>query len=424
MFFGDIMIDSINKILWGIVTIFIIIFGFYFSKKLKFKQFKIHSMITSFSSSLENKGISTFSSFLMTLAARVGVGSIAGVSLAIYLGGPGSLFWIIVMSFLSSIICYCETYLGIKYRKNIDGVKTGGPFYYIKYGLGKKNLSFYYAFIMLVACTFGFISIQSNTIIKSLDKIINVNNLWFGIFLSMFIFLIIYKGINSIIKFITKLVPFMLSFYFVFCFIIIFKNLSILPKIINLIITEAFNFKSFFSGFISTFLIGIQRGIFSSEAGLGTCTIASSLSDSDDIFKQCNVQMLSVYITSILVCGITGFVILCSNYNNVNFVDINGIEITKFAFSSNIGNIGNYVVFITIFLFSISSIISCYYDGEVCAKYLGLKNVMLLKIITVIIIISGSIISSSFLWNIIDVFIAVLSIINIYTIFLLRNEIK
>lgn len=424
MFFGDTMIDSINKILWGIVTIFIIIFGFYFSKKLNFKQFKIYTMFKSLLVSSENRGISTLSTFLMTLAARVGVGSIAGVSLAIYLGGPGSLFWIIIISFFSSIICYCETYLGIKYRKNVDNIKTGGPFYYINYGLKNKKLSFFYAFVMLIACTFGFISIQANTIVKSLDKIIDINNLYFGIILSIFIFFIIYRGIKSIIKFITKLVPLMLTFYFIFCIFILIKNLNILPNILSLIIKEAFNFKSFVSGFVSTFLIGIQRGIFSSEAGLGTCTIASSLSDNNDISKQCNVQMISVYITSILVCGITGLVILCSNYNNVNFVDINGIEITKFAFSSNLGLIGNYVVFITIFLFSISSILSCYYDGEVCAKYLGIKNIFSLKIITIIIIIFGSIISSSLLWSIIDVFIAILAIINIYTIFMLRDEIK
>lgn len=424
MFFGDIMVDIINKILWGIVTIFIVSFGFYFTRKLNFKQFRFNSMFKFLKSSNEKKGLTTFSAFLMTLSARVGVGSIAGVSLAIYLGGPGTIFWIIIISFLSSIICYCETYLGIKYRRLSNGVKTGGPFYYINYGLKKEKLSKLYAFIMLLACTFGFISIQTNTIVKSIDDIFKINHLCVGIILSIIIFTVIYRGINSIVDFITKLVPFMLCFYLFFCLIIIIKNINIFPSIIMLIIKSAFNFESFVFGFVSTFLIGIQRGIFSSEAGLGTCTIASSLSDNDNIEKQCFVQMLSVYITSILVCGITGIVILCSNYETFNLLDANGIELTKYAFSFNLGNTGNLIVFITILLFSISSIISCYYDGEVCAKYLGMRRTSIIKIMTIIIIVLGSVTSSSFLWSFIDVFIAIMSIVNIYTIFMLRDEIE
>lgn len=418
------MLDWINKILWGIVTILIVVFGLYFTKELKFKQFRFRPMFKCLKNSNDSKGITTSSAFLMTLASRIGVGSIAGVSLAIYLGGAGTIFWIIVISFFSSIICYCETYLGIKYRKMNDGVKNGGPFYYIENGLHKKNLGKIYAIIMLVACTFGFISIQANTIVKSIDDIFRINHFFIGILLSIITYLIIYKGIVSIIDFITKLIPFMLIFYLFFCFVIIIKNINILPSIVSLIIKDAFNIKSFFTGFLTTFLIGIQRGIFSSEAGLGTCTIASSLSDNENIEKQCFVQMLSVYITSIVICGITGLVILSSNYNLVNFSDVNGIEITKYAFSFNLGSIGNIIVFITILLFSISSIISCYYDGEVCAKYLGLNKIFYLKIITLIVVIFGSITSSLFLWSLVDIFIALMAICNIYTIFKLKHEIK
>lgn len=424
MFFGDIMIGAINRILWGIVTVFIIIFGVFFTKRLNFRQFRLDLMFKFLKDSNEKKGLTTFSAFLMTLSARVGVGSIAGVSLAIYLGGPGTVFWIIIISFLSSIICYCETYLGIKYRRLLYGVKTGGPFYYINHGLKKPKLSKVYAFIMLIACTFGFISIQVNTIVKSIDDIFKINHLSIGIILAIITFIVIYKGINSIVSFITKLVPFMLCFYLFFCLVIILRNINLISSIVMLIIRDAFNVESFLYGFISTFLIGIQRGIFSSEAGLGTCTIASSLSDNDNVEKQCFVQMLSVYITSILVCGITGIVVLCSNYESFSLMDANGIELTKYAFSYNLGNVGNMIVFITILLFSISSIISCYYDGEVCAKYLGLKHISLTKIITIIIIILGSITSSLFLWSFIDIFIAIMAVINIYTIFMLRDEIE
>ena len=425
MFFGDIMLMSINKILWGIVTISIVIVGIYFSKKLNFVQFNIKEMIKSFINSNDNKrGINTFSAFLMTLAARIGVGSIAGVALAIYIAGPGSLFWMCIISILTCIISYCETYLGIKYRKNVDCVNNGGPFYYIENGLKNKNLSIIYTVLMLITCTFGFISIQANTIIKSMDNLFTLNHLFVGIMLSIIIFYIIFKGINVIVKIISTLVPFMLLFYFLFSFFIIFKNIDNVPYIFLNILSSAFNFKSFSTGFLLSAITGIQRGIFSSEAGLGTCTIASSLSQDKDIKKQCYIQMLGVYITSILVCGITGLVILNSDYYINNFSDVNGIEVTKYAFSYNIGSMGEYVIFITIFLFSLSSIISCYYDGEVCFKYLGFKNVLILKIITVVIIIMGSVTSSLFLWEFIDIFIAIMAIINIYTIFKLKDKIK
>lgn len=425
MFFGDRMLMSINKILWGIVTIAIVIVGVYFSKKLNFIQFNLKGMLKAFINSNENKnGINTFSTFLMTLAARIGVGSIAGVALAIYIAGPGSLFWMCIISVLTSVISYCETYLGIKYRKKDNEVNNGGPFYYIETGLKSKVLSVVYTIFMLVTCTFGFISIQANTIVKSMDNLFTLNHLFVGIMLSIIIFYIIFRGINVIIKIISTLVPFMLLFYFSFAFFIIFKNINNIQYIFSNILSSAFNVKSFSTGFLLSAITGIQRGIFSSEAGLGTCTIASSLSQNKDIRKQCFIQMLGVYITSIFVCGITGLVILNSNYYMNSFSDVNGIEITKYAFSYNIGTIGDYVIFITIFLFSLSSIISCYYDGEVCFKYLGFKNVLILKIITVVIIFVGSITSSLFLWEFIDIFIAIMAIINIYTIFKLKDKIK
>lgn len=425
MFFGDKMLMSINKILWGIVTISIVIVGIYFSKKLRFVQFNIKGMFESLINSNENKkGINTFSTFLMTLAARIGVGSIAGVALAIYIAGPGSLFWMCIISILTCVISYCETYLGIKYRKKNNDINNGGPFYYIEIGLKNKSLGVVYTILMLITCTFGFISIQANTIIKSMDNLFTLNHLFVGIILSIIIFYIIFRGINCIVKIISALVPFMLLFYFLFAFLIIFRNIDNIPYIFSNIVSSAFNFKSFSTGFLLSFITGIQRGIFSSEAGLGTCTIASSLSQDKDIKKQCLIQMLGVYITSIFVCGTTGLVILNSDYYMNSFSDVNGIEITKYAFSYNIGSIGDYVIFITIFLFSLSSIISCYYDGEVCFKYLGFNNILVLKIITVLIIIIGSISSSLFLWEFIDIFIAIMAIINIYAIFKLKDKIK
>ena len=193
--------------------------------------------------------------------------------------------------------------------------------------------------------------------------------------------------------------------------------------ILVLIIKDAFNFKSVTGGILGTIVIGIQRGIFSSEAGLGTGAIAASTTNSKPV-SQGFVQMIGIYITTFLICTSTAIIILTSNYNSISFTDLNGIEITQYAFNYHLGNFGILIVFISICLFSFSTILSGYYDGESSLKYL-LKNpkkyLIILKIITIIILFLGSIISSSKLWNIVDILVALLAIINIYGIYKLKD---
>ncbi len=406
------MLKIISSIIWSITFILIIYSSFTLTKQLNYFQFKFKTMFKYFKNKKTKEVLS------MTLGARIGVGSIAGVALAIKLGGEGTLFWIWVSSFLGSIISFSETYLAIKYKNNNEG----GPYFYIKNGLKNKKLAFFYSFMIIISYILGFSSIQSNTITYSINQIVKIDNYIIGIILMIIVGFIIFKGLKNIVNIISKIVPFITFVYLLITIIILITNYYLLPNIFINIIKKAFNFKCFISGFIPTMIIGLQRGIFSSEAGLGTCSISSSTIGYDDKIGNGSIQMIGIYITSLLICTSTGLVILTSNYNGLNIQ--NGIELTQFSYNYHFGLIGNYLVFISIFLFSFSTILTGYYDSEISLKCLTNKYTKLLKILSLLVIFLGSILSSNIIWKIIDIIVGILSIINIYSILKLKNEIK
>lgn len=423
------MFTIINNIVWAIATSLILISSIYFTYKLGFVQFKFKKIFKSiFERNSNQSGISPIQTLMLSLGGRIGVGSIAGIALAIYLGGPGTIFWMWIMSFLTASNTFCETVLGNLYKKkDIDGVYRGGPSYYLKYGCNNKILGGIYAVIILVSYVGGFISIQSNTITKSISEVVIINPYIIGIIICIITCFIIFGGIKKILNVSSKMIPFMAIFYLISCLVIIGMNIKSLPNIIEKIITSAFNLKSFFSGFIPTFIIGLQRGIFSNEAGLGTGSIASSSTSDNDSVKQGYIQILGIYV-SMLICTLTAFVVMLFDMNSISGINVNGIEIVQSIFKDYLGNIGIFIMLISIVLFSFSTVITGYYYGETSLKYFFNKPrkiyFFLLKIVTIIIIFIGSIISSKTLWSVVDFLIAFLAIINIYGLLMLRYDIK
>ncbi len=425
MFFGDYM-DIIIKTLWFFATFLILMSSIYFTYKLKAVQFNFKQMFKSIKTSKNTKGISNFQTLMISLGGRIGVGSIAGVSLAIYTGGIGSIFWLIITVFLCATNTFCETILGGIYKEHDEGFQyKGGPAYYIKKGLNKPFLAGIFAILIIIGYIGFFCGIQSNTITKSLIDT-NINVYLIAIVLSILTFIIIYGGLKKITEFSTVIVPVMTILYIIFALIVFVMNIKLIPNIIISIIKEAFNIKPFFSGFLSGFLIGLQRGIFSNEAGIGTGSIVSSTSYSSDLVKQGYIQMLGIYITTFLICISTAIIVLTSDYANINYVDMNGIEMTQHAFTYHFGQFGNIILTVSIILFSFSTIITAYYYGESSLKYFGdidNKKIFILKLSTVIIVFLGCIVSSHLLWSFVDIIVAILIIINVYSIITLRKEI-
>ena len=420
---------QINTVLWGIATFLLISCGLYYSFKLNFVQFHFKKMFNSMKKGHSDKSsISPFKTLTLALAARIGVGSLAGIALGIYKGGIGVIFWIWLSCLITLPNSFVESMLAVIFRKRDGKYYIGGPAYYISEGLGFKGLAIIYA-IIIFACEIGFfLAIQSNTIATSLKLYLDVTPFITGIAIAVVSYLIISHGLKRIASFNSFLVPIMGIVYMSVAFVIIVMNINIIPSIILNIVKSAFNFKALGWGIISSIIIGVQRGIFSSEAGIGTGAVASGTSDTDSPSKQGYLQMLGVYFTSFIICTSTAFIILTSKININEFTNPNGIEITLNALNYHLGDFGTVVLLFAILSFSFSTIISGYYYGESNLKYLNKrinkKEIWLLDVAVVLMLFYGAIASPNILWNSVDIGVAILAIINTISMFLLRKEVK
>lgn len=421
-----IFIKTINDVLWFFVVIIILINSIYFSVKLKFPQFRIFKMFKMLKSKETSNGLSSFDTLFMSLAAKIGVGSLSGVSFAIYYGGIGTLFWMFIFSFFISINSYLENYLSVKYKIKDSIYYKGGPAYYIKYGLKNNKLSYIYAIVLIFTFLFGFLTIQNNTITKYVNLSYQTSVVIVSLIVTLLSFYFILRGLKSISNFCNKIVPIMSIIYIIIGIIVFIINYDRFGEFILSVFYDAFNYKSFISGFISTFIIGIKKSIFSSEAGLGTGGISSATSSCNNPKKLGYIGIIGTYFINIVITFLTGFIVYFSDYKNLVIENINGIEITYHAFFFHLQNFGEIILLLLIIMFAFSSIITGYYYLESNFKLFTSSNILifLLKIITVIVLFIGGILSSSIIWNIIDICVGLLSLINIYAIFNLRHEIE
>ena len=423
-------LNKFNDFIWVIAALIIFGSGIYFTVKLHFVQFNFRRMFKSLNKKSEDKNsITPKQALMMVLAGRVGVGSISGVALAIFTGGVGSIFWMWIAALFAVTNSFGETVLGIKYKEKDEGkIYKGGPSYYIKKGLKNNGLSIAYAVIIIVCYACGFTSIQANTITTSAMQLFSVDKILIALMLAVVVFVIIFGGVKKISDVTSKIVPFMIILYILTGLYILCINYTKIPSMIIKIVKSAFNMKSVTGGFLGTFLVGLQRGIFSNEAGIGTGSIASSTVESNKAAEQGYIQMIGVYITTMLICTATAIIIMTSDYNLLSLSDINGIEITQHAFKYHLGSIGNIIIFISIIMFAFSTILTGYYYGESSLKSIFKKltknNILVLKLIIIIVVFVGSLTSPSILWKLSDILAATLVIINVYALLKLRHEIK
>lgn len=420
------MTKIFDSVLWAIATVLLVFCGLFYTYKLKFVQFRFIEMFKNLFKK-QNGSISPFQSLMIVLGGRIGVGSIAGIALAIHLGGIGSIFWIWLSGIISAPNTFAETVLGVRYKeKDTKDIYRGGPSYYLSKGLHKPRLGKLYAIILLFSYIGGCLSIQANTITTSIKPYITLPSLAIGIIICVATMTIIFGGIEKISKVSSFLVPIMTLIYLFASLLIIFKNITLLPSVFGSIIKQAFNIKALGFGVLGSMIVGVQRGIFSSEAGLGTGSIAASTVDVDLPARQGYVQMLGIYITTFLICTATAISILTSDVVNLGNVT-NGIEMTQAAFTFHLGNLGNIIVILSIILFAFSTVLSGYYDGESNLKYLkpnhNRRSVLLLKVISIFVLLLGSILSATLLWQWINIFTALQAIINIYALWYLRKDV-
>ena len=416
--------EMINKILWPLAISLILINSIYYTIKLRFPQFRLISILKSLNKEKENsQNITPFDTLIMALSSKIGVGSLAGVAIAINYGGLGTIFWIWISTFFLSIITYIENILAIIYKEKDESLTKSGPSYYIKKGLNKKNLSIVYSILIIITYIFLFTSIQNNTITTLTTEMFDINKIIIALFITISAGLIIVKGIKTISNICNKIFPLMMLIFIIIGIIVIILNIDYIPNLLSNIIKQAFTKSSLTGGIIYSLIIALQKSIFANESGVGTSAIISGTTDNKDYKHQGNIGIIQTYFINFVVLTITTIIIGTSNYQDTSI--INGIELTKYAFSYHLGHFGEFILLIILFLFSFSTIITIYYYGENSLKFLtsNKTSIKLLKIITIISLFIGGIIKASIIWSLINTFLALLTIINMYAIYKLKDVI-
>lgn len=415
--------EYINKTIWLIAISLILINSIYYSIILKFPQFRLLNIIKSLKRQTKNQKISPLDTLIMALSSKIGVGSLAGVAIAITYGGLGSVFWMWISTFFLAIITYLENSLSIIYKEKDNTLQKSGPSYYIKKGLNKKVLSITYSILIIITYIFLFTSIQTNTITTLTTEIYNIDKILISLIITTLAGIIIVKGIKTISNICNKIFPLMMIIFITLGFLIVISNINDIPLLFNQIITEAFNQKSISGGIIYTIIIALQKSVFANESGAGTSAIISGTTDNNDYKLQGNLGIIQTYFINFVVLTITAFIIGLTDFTSVQV--INGIELTKYAFFYHLGAFGETMLLIILFLFSFSTIITIYYYGENSLKFLttNKQSIKILKIFTLLALFIGGIIKANIIWNFIDVFLGLLTIINMYAIYKLRNTI-
>jgi len=324
--------------------------------------------------------ISHFQALTSALSATIGLGNIAGVAVAVSLGGPGAVFWMVFIAFFSMSAKFVSCTLGQLYRKiNDDGSVSGGPMYYLSQGLKEKGFGMFgkilggmYAIFIIGGAFGGGNMFQANQSYELFGKLIGIPDYLYGILLAILVGVVIVGGIKRIGQTTEIIVPFMVVLYVGASLFIILTNLDKLPGVLSSMLGQAFSPDAAYGGFIGALVTGIKRAVFSNEGGVGSASIAHSAAKTDEPVREGIVAMIGPFIDTIVVCFMTASVILITKDANPLYQvggGINGAELTSAAFGSAISWFP-YILSIVVFLFSFSTMISWYYYGDKGWKYL------------------------------------------------------
>lgn len=418
------VVNLLNGILWGYVLIaLLIISGLYFTFKLKFANLtQIKEMFKIMFEKSDGSGISPFQAFCVSAGSKVGTGSLAGVAIAISLGGPGSVFWMWILTLVVGSLSIVENVLAQIYKEKKDGLFRGGPAFYMEKGMKKKWMGV--AFSILLTVTYGLIfnAVQSNTMTIAIQNFAGIDRTKSGIAIVVLTALVIYGGMKRIAKVSEIIVPVMGAGYLLVALFVVIKNISELPHVMTLIVTNAFGVKAVGGGTLGMIIMqGVKRGLFSNEAGMGSTPNAGASASASHPAKQGLIQTLGVYVTTLGVCTATAFIILFSGVLNNN---LDGIGYTQAAMKSELGSIGDIFLLLCVVLFAYTTIIGNYYYGQTNLEYLNADKgakIQVFRVLVMGMIFFGAVRESALVWNMADLFMAFMAIFNIYAIVKLRR---
>ena len=389
---------------WLIVILYIVALSLYFSKKINYKNYKIKKL---------TKKINTDNLFL-SLGTKMGVGTLIGTTMSIYIGGPSSILWIIIFTFLTSSLIYAESTLGYKYKQKNGNSFISGIYFYTKYGLKKNKLAFFMLILFLSTYSFFFLMIQANTI----SSVLNINKIILITIFLFFIIMIITNDLTEIRKVLNKIVPVMCVFFLSISVYAILKNIKVIPYIISTIFKNALNLKSLFTGMI----IGIKRSVFLNELLIGTSSMSSGINNEDTEIIA-NTLILGSYFV-IIISTLISLLLLIYIYNTQsNPTNYMNLLIETFTYHFN--TYGNYFLCLLICLLGTSSIISGIYIGKSNITCLFNNKTInsIFNILIFIFTIVSLLLKIDLIWKLVDVLLLILITLNSLIITKLKSSV-
>lgn len=457
-------ISAANSIIWSNALIYLLLItGIYFSIRMRFFQVRlIKDMVKEMVGGTKSSaGISSFQALAVSLSGRVGTGNIAGVATAIFIGGPGAVFWMWAVAFLGSGSAFVESALGQIFKRKERGEYRGGPAFYIEKGFKNKKIGKIYAIVFAVstimACGLLLPGVQSNSIAAAVKSAFAIKYVYTGILLAVLLGLIIFGGIKLIANVAQFVVPFMAIAYILVAVVILVMNYDKIPGVFSLIISSAFGAKATFAGIVGAMIsIGVKRGVYSNEAGQGTGPHPAAAAEVSHPAKQGLVQAFSVYIDTLFVCSATAFMILITGMYNVKGADDNlivdggvyymqdGVKhvdgsptytqaaIDKAfspgqeAFHPDFIGTGSYFVAIALFFFAFTTLLAYYYIAETNVAYLTQKRggpllMLLLKFAIMASVYFGCVRTATIAWDLGDMGVGIMAWLNVIAIIILQK---
>lgn len=404
----------------------LIIVGLYFSIRTKFVQIRLFPEgIRVLTEKSADGGISSFQALMIATASRVGTGNIAGVATAIVMGGPGSVFWMWLMAIIGSASAFVESTLAQIYKSKDGEIFKGGPAYYIERALKARWLGVIFAILLILTFAFGFNGLQAYNIASSLEYYAGDNYalaaIIAGLVLAVISALLFFGGAHKISLISSILVPIMAILYIIIGLVITLANIGTLPAIFENIFKEAFDFESIFGGFAGSCMVwGVKRGLFSNEAGMGSAPNAAAAADVSHPVKQGLVQVISVFIDTIIICSTTVFIILCTNQFERGG-SLNGIPLVQQSVATVFGETGVVLITIAVALFAFTSLIGNYFYAEFNIKFISENKTFLLlfRMVCVVVVFIGANSSLKLAWNVADILMAGMALLNCIAMFAL-----
>ncbi|MFD3204276.1 alanine/glycine:cation symporter family protein, partial [Bacillus sp. LR_5] len=420
--FFNSLINIPSDFIWKYLFYILIGLGLFFTIRFGFIQFRYFiEMFRIVGEKPEgNKGVSSMQAFFISAASRVGTGNLTGVALAIATGGPGAVFWMWVVAAVGMASSFVESTLAQLYKVRDGEDFRGGPAYYIQKGLGARWLGIVFAILITVSFGLIFNAVQTNTIAGALDGAFHVNKIVVAIVLAVLTAFIIFGGLKRVVAVSQLIVPVMAGIYILIALFVVITNITAFPGVIATIVKNALGFEQVVGGGIGGIIvIGAQRGLFSNEAGMGSAPNAAATAHVSHPAKQGFIQTLGVFFDTFIICTSTAFIILLYSVTPKG----DGIQVTQAALNHHIGGWAPTFIAVAMFLFAFSSVVGNYYYGETNIEFIKTSKTWLniYRIAVIAMVVYGSLSGFQIVWDMADLFMGIMALINLIVITLLSN---